>query len=86
MQHRHITTDPSQPPSLTAIHDIMERGTLDDWVELARLVQSDLAFCDKVYRFAVRAGEISEEPGRTMFWQGFCRESARKANEAQNAP
>ena len=57
MQHRHLQ-DPGY--SLTAIDDIIERGSLQDWIELADAADADGSVLDGIHTIvAARAGDQS---------------------------
>jgi len=47
MIHRHLTTEAW---SLMAIESLFDRGTLDDWRELARALKTDRTLAERVRR------------------------------------
>ncbi len=66
MQHRHLN---HSNYTLAAIDDVIERGNLEDWVELARAVLQDDTgrLRQKVLR--VCRARINDDPQAYRVWQ-----------------
>lgn len=66
MQHRHLN---HSIYTLAAIDDVIERGNLRDWVDLARAVLGDTTgvLRDKVLR--VCRARVSDNPQAYRVWQ-----------------
>lgn len=79
MRHRHL--EPVQEGTLSAVHidDIMERGLLDDWVELGRALRDDPEVRKLIKEVAERSERVSERSDRPRFWSMFCRHMDERA-------
>lgn len=69
MLHRHINPEGL---SACAIDDIMERGTLDDWMALAQASKRSRDTSATVRTIASHAASASERQDRGAFWMAWC--------------
>jgi|NGEPerStandDraft_6_1074524.scaffolds.fasta_scaffold300254_2 hypothetical protein len=67
MQHRHLN---HQGLTLAAIDDIIDRGNLDDWLELRQAVLRDQAVLRKVQRVCA-AHPSNQTAQRYYFWRHY---------------
>jgi hypothetical protein len=67
MRHRHLD---SQDFSLAAIDDIIDRGLVDDWLDLREAALSDNSLMQKVLRVC-RAHVDDPYAQRYHFWKHY---------------
>lgn len=80
MIHRHLT---HRNYTMAAIDDVIQRGTMSDWVDLREAIRAEPVLLDKVERICL-AYIANEYAQRHWFWWNYS-QAARGAKNAKTA-
>lgn len=67
MKHRHLLATGAYGFSFAAIDDIIERGTLEDWLTLLEAAETDIAIAEKILAIA----SATEHYGGSKLFERF---------------
>ena len=82
MKHRHLIEQPTL--TLAAIDDIIERGKVEDWIELRTAADKDPEVKEKIRKICAARKDDLYSPERYHLWGLYANERPEKA--AMDAP